>query len=481
MPFFKPRRDGSGSPRAYAAGVFIAAFLLAALLVLLSPLSLQAQEEDPWQPLKDVFHLLQAQFHRPVELDEFLAGALEGALAALDDPYTRYIPPDELTVIRDDLEGFITGVGIVIHREGDQVVVVTPLKGTPAEEAGIQPGDVIVAVDGQPVAGLPAGQVGDMIRGPVDTQVTLELQRGRETITLTLTRKRIHIPSIESQVLDGDVGYIRIIEFRSGVGEALSVIHRHMVDQGVQHFVLDLRNNPGGLLHEALTAARVFLPQGPITHVQTARGPEQTHHAGGDGEARPVAVLINKGTASAAEILAAAIAENDIGFLVGTPSYGKTSVQRLLPLARGGAIQFTTGQYLTPLRQRIAGKGLTPDLPVAQADPAPLPEMAPLTGNWVLQQGDRGLEVQGLQQRLQWLGYDIGEADGYFGSRTAAALTRFQREHGLAPTGRLDGTVMASLQKAVQDRARGVVPAGDLADPVVAAAVSALRSGYQRP
>lgn len=484
MPLFKPRGDGSGKSRAYVAGVVASALILAVLLVLASPVSLQAQEqeEDSWQLLKDVYHILNNQFHRPVDLDEFLAGALEGALAALGDPYTRYIPPDELTVIRDELDGFITGVGIVIHREGDQVVVVTPLAGTPAEEAGIRPGDVITAVDGQAVAGMSPGQVGSLIRGPEGTQVTLELLRdGRETLTLNLTRKRIHIPGIESKVLDGDIGYIRIIEFQTGVAEAMEIIHGQMLRQGVQYFVLDLRNNPGGLLPEALTAARVFLPEGPITHVQIARGPQQTYDADGGGEARPVAVLINRGTASAAEILAAAIAENDVGFLVGAPSYGKMTVQRLLPLPRGGGIQFTTGQYLTPLRQRIAGTGLTPDVPVPGADPMPVPDMSPLTGQWVLQQGDRGLEVQGLQQRLNWLGYDNGEADGYFGPGTAAALARFQREHGLAPTGRLDETVIGPLNKAVEDRARGVVPVADLEDPVVAAAVSALRNGFQRP
>jgi len=484
VPFFKPRGDGSGKSRAYLAGVAASVLILAVLLVLISPLSLQAQEqeEDPWQLLKDVYFILQSQFHRPVDLDLFLKGALEGALEALEDPYTRYLSPEELTSVRDELDGFITGVGIVIHREGDQVVVVSPLSGTPAEEAGIRPGDVITAVDGQSTAGMSPAQVGRLIRGSEGTQVTLELLRdGRETITLTLTRKRIHIPGIESKVLDGDVGYIRIIEFQSGVGAALEVVHQQMVRQGVKYFVLDLRNNPGGLLNEALQAADVFLSGGPITHVQIARGPQRTYDAAGGGEALPVAVLINRGTASAAEILAAAIAENDVGFLVGTPSYGKMTIQRLLPLPGGGGIQFTTGQYLTPLRQRIAGTGLTPDISVPQADPLPIPEMSPLTGQWEFRRGDRGLEVQGLQQRLNWLGYDSGEADGHFNARTAAALAAFQRDHGLAPTGRLDGTVIGPLNKAVEDRARGVLPAADPADPVVAAAISALRSGFQRP
>lgn len=465
-----------------AAVLVLAVLVVVGGLAVLRPTQLQAQEEDELAPLREVITYLQSYFHAPVETEALVAGAIQGVLDSVADPYTRYLTPPELMTVLDDLEGYFNGVGIVITKENAQVVVVSPLAGTPAAAADIQPGDVILTVDGEPVADLQLNQVATMIRGPAGTAVTLLLQRrGSEPAAVTLIRERIHTPSIESEVLDGDVGYIHLIEFRSGVGEAIGIIRDQMVRQGVKYFILDLRNNPGGLLDEAIALAKVFVPEGPITHLSMVGTPTTTYTAETGSGGQPMAVLINKGSASASEIVAAAIAENNAGFLVGGQSFGKATVQTTVPLPRGGALQVTSGQYLTPNRNAIAGRGLTPDLVVAGADPLMPPDMEPLTGDWALRVGDRGLEVQGLQQRLTWLGYNMGEADGYFGPRTAAALTAFQRDRSLRATGRLDADTYARLKEALITRARGVVPAASLDDAVVAAAVAALRGGFQRP
>lgn len=435
-------------------------------------------ESDPFEPLQRILSMLKTHYYRPFSVDAFVEGALRGGLASLGDPYTEFMDAEELELFEDEMDGRYHGVGIsVISADGRlEVTAVSP--GGPAEEAGLRAGDVITAVDGQPAADLTAGEAASLIRGEAGTAVTLSIERDRRPpFDVTLVRQLIIVVSAEVHQLSDEVGYIRVMEFRSGVAEVVRIGYSRLRSQGVEHIILDLRNNPGGLLDEAIRMSHVFVPRGDVVHLVSGDD-SLTYEVELEDTGRPsLAVLINGGSASASEVVAAAVRENERGILVGTRSYGKATVQSLAGLPDGGALKLTTAEYLTPLRNAIDGTGLEPDVWVQEADGRPLEEMSPLSGRWVLQQGSRGLEVEGLQQRLEWLGYDTGGIDGSFGPLLRAAVADFQRDAGLAPTGRLDEDSFEALTRRIVEESGPAKPGPHLNDPVIEAALDALRGG----
>lgn len=445
-------------------------------------------------PLLRVFEYLDAFYYRDISLPALVEGAIEGALRILDDPYTTFYKPSEFEDFQVDIEGVYTGIGMTIEGRDQYSVVQSTFPGSPAERAGIRPGDRIIEVDGKNVIGERPDAVARLIRGPEGTGVVLTLQRSTgETFEVRVVRERIQLQAVDVRVEAGDIGYIRIVQFYEGTGRQVQAAYNRLRALGVTGIVLDLRNNPGGLLNEAVAVGRVFVDEGIIVQVVDYSGNKQTYY--GRGVSRtpkpPVAVLVNGGTASAAEIVAAAIRDNGLGQLVGSRTYGKGTVQSIFELGNGSALKLTTAEYLTPRGRSLANTGLIPDVPVEPVAPgseAPAePDFAPLSGRYVLQQGSRGLEVEGLQQRLNYVGFDAGAVDGHFGAKTAAALRSFQQAYGLPVTGRLDAQTHARLGEAVLARWRndvrsestpGVVPpqAGD-ADPVLAKAIELLKRG----
>lgn len=444
--------------RARLRRALVAALLLASLLggAVGAAAPARAAEGDAelpraLQPLYAVLQLVQAHAHRPVPPERLVEGAIRGLVGALGDPYSAYLSPEELESFSATLEGTYSGVGMQLEQRGDAIYVVAPFPGSPAARAGIRPGDRILAVDGVEVRGMPVEAVGARIRGPEGTPVVLTLQRGDgPPFEVRLVRERIRLRFVDARVLPaGDVGYIRIVQFGQGVSRLVAVAHDRLVRAGVKAIVLDLRGNPGGYLHEAVEVARVFVPQGPVVHVVSRIEGTVTLAASGGRAGPPVAVLVDEGTASAAEIVAAAIRQHGVGFLVGRRTFGKGTVQSLLGVPGGGALRLTTAEYLPPDRQSLDGKGLQPDVevpPPARAD------LAPLTGRWAYRQGDRGLEVLGLQQRLRILGYPVQPEDGVFGATTAAALRRFQQAAGLPATGVYDAATHRRLVAEVERR-----------------------------
>ena len=444
-------------------------------------------------PLVDVLRYLDRFYYTDVSLSELVRGAIDGALRVLDDPHTSFFPPSEYEGLQIDVEGTYTGIGMSIETSGEYVVVQTPFPGSPAERAGLKPGDRILKVDGKDVVGERVEIVGQLIRGPEGTNVTLTIQRGDEPpFDVVVTRERIQLEAVNARPI-GDIGYIQIVQFYEGTGEKVEAAYQRLTKLGVKGIVLDLRNNPGGLLNEAVAVARVFVPRGDIVHVVDYSGQKRTYRARPHPPGPPLAVLVNQGSASASEIVAAAIQDNGAGILVGSRTFGKGTVQSIIELPDGSALKFTTAEYLTPQGHSIARTGLEPDVAVDLVGPAPgpsEPDFAPLSGRYVLERGSRGLEVEGLQQRLNYIGYDAGPVDGVFGARTQAALRAFQRDHGLPATGRLDGQTHLRLGEAVLARWRGqegggaprdVVTGDPASDPLLARALELLRSGAVRP
>ena len=301
--------------------------------------------------------------------------AIRGMLASLDDPYTRFLDPKEFKQMQIDTSGELTGVGIQITLDKDtkDIVVVSPIEGTPASRAGVQPKDVIVSIDGKSTKGMTTEDAVKLIRGKEGSQVTLGLRRKGEVVTVPLKRARIEINAVESRLNtspDGTkVGYIRLKQFNAKASREMRAAIRELDQEGAQGFVLDLRSNPGGLLEASVDIARQWLDEGTIVSTKTRDGIQDIRRATGTALTdRPVVVLVNEGSASASEILSGALQDNDRAVLVGQKTFGKGLVQSVRGLSDGSGLTVTIAKYLTPKGTDIHKNGIRPDVPVALSE-----------------------------------------------------------------------------------------------------------------
>ena len=297
--------------------------------------------------------------------------AIRGMLASLDDPYTRFLDPKEFKQMQIDTSGELTGVGIQITLDKDtkDIVVVSPIEGTPASKAGVQPKDVIVSVDGKSTKGMTTEDAVKLIRGKEGTEVTLGLRRKGAVVMVPLKRARIEINAVESRLSTGQdgtkVGYIRLKQFNAKASREMRTAIRNLEQKGAQGFVLDLRSNPGGLLEASVDIARQWLDEGTIVSTKTRDGIQNVRRATGSALTnRPVVVLVNEGSASASEILSGALQDNNRAVLVGQKTFGKGLVQSVRGLSDGSGLTVTIAKYLTPKGTDIHKNGIRPDIPI---------------------------------------------------------------------------------------------------------------------
>lgn len=294
---------------------------------------------------------------------DFMTGAVRGAVAAGGDPYTDYFDAKTLKDFLVEAKGTFGGVGIVLGMRDKQITVIAPIEGTPADAAGIASGDRVLAIDGQSTKDMPLDKAVGMIRGAEGVPVTLTIYRaGENNRDYTLVRALIQIKSVAGKMLDGGIGYIRLTYFNENTGADLDAKLRDLEAQGMKAVILDLRNNPGGLLEESVKVASHFVPKGPVVSVVTRDGKRRTSYNQTAPPGWPLVVLINGGSASASEIVAGAIQDTKAGTLVGTRSFGKGSVQNLVPLGDDTALKITTARYHTPADRVIDGIGIEPDI-----------------------------------------------------------------------------------------------------------------------
>lgn len=320
----------------------------------------------------DVFERVRAQYVEPVKDEELIEAALNGMLTHLD-PHSNYLNRDEFKDMSVQTRGEFGGLGIEVTMENNAVKVITPIDDTPASKAGLQSGDLIVALDGQLVSGYTLQEAVNKMRGPVGTQIKLTVVRGKaEPFDLTITRAVIRVESVKWRT-EGNVGYLRISSFtdrtQDGVDRAIAEISKKLGDK-LEGWVLDLRNNPGGLLEQAVSVSDTFLERGEIVSTR-ARDPEESSRfnatPGDEIGGKPLVVLINNGSASASEIVSGALQDHKRAIILGMKSFGKGSVQSITPLPGYGAIKLTTQRYYTPSGRSIQGEGITPDIVVEPA------------------------------------------------------------------------------------------------------------------
>lgn len=321
----------------------------------------------------DVFERIRADYVDEVGDEKMVEAAIRGMLADLD-PHSSYLSPDDFKNMQVQTRGEFGGLGIEVTMENGVVRVVSPIDETPAARAGIQAGDYITHLDGEQVMGLSLSEAVDMMRGPVDTEITLTIVReGAEApIEVEIIREIIKIRSVRHRA-EGDVGYIRVTSFNeqteSGVKDAVEELNEEIGEARLKGFVLDLRNNPGGLLDQAISVTDAFLDKGEVvqTRGRDDRDIQRYNATRGDlANGKPVIVLINSGSASASEIVAGALQDHERALVVGTKTFGKGSVQTIIPLGSNGALRLTTARYYTPAGRSIQAKGIEPDIIVEQ-------------------------------------------------------------------------------------------------------------------
>jgi carboxyl-terminal processing protease len=317
--------------------------------------------------------LIEDDYYRPVTKGELIDSSLQGMVRGLrrshHDRFSEYFSPQALSRFNEEIEGRFSGVGLGVTKVKGGLRVQSVFKGSPAERAGIEVGDAIVSVDGRSIAGLSTEAAAERIKGPEGTEVTVGVRSGphAKPRPVKLTREQISVPVVSSRLktLHGRrLGYLRMASFTDGVHGAVAAQVRRLERRGAQGLVLDLRGNGGGLLDEAVLTASVFLPKGEtvVSTRSRSEGDAVYRTRGGSLPPLPLVVLIDRNTASAAEILTAALADDAGAKTVGTRSYGKGVFQQEVGLSNGGALKLTVGEYFTPAGVNLAGKGIRPDV-----------------------------------------------------------------------------------------------------------------------
>jgi carboxyl-terminal processing protease len=370
----------------------LVALVAALLAVLAGGIWLGGHPANLPGPLRDVFvdesagltaeatELIEDNYYRKVDeselIDSSLSGMARGLRRRFHDRFSEYFPPQVLESFNEEIEGKFSGIGLTVVKIKPGLRVEKVFKGSPAEKGGIAPGDVIVAVEGHDISGLSSTESTKLIKGPEGTDVAIGIRSGGKGKVehLTLTRAQIAVPVVASTVLESGgrkFGYVRLASFSEGSHAYVQRAVERVRRQGAEGLVLDLRGNGGGLLEEAVLNASIFLPKGTVVVSTKSRTQgDAVYDAIGDNlPAQPIVVLIDRNTASAAEILTAALAEEAGAEVVGTRSYGKGVFQQEVSLSNGGALKLTVGEYFTPDGENLAGKGIHPDVHVRD-DPA---------------------------------------------------------------------------------------------------------------
>lgn len=321
----------------------------------------------------EVFDRVRTDYVEEVSDQKIIESALNGMLTSLD-PHSSYMNEKQFDEMKVQTRGEFGGLGIEVTMENGLVKVITPIDDTPAAKAGIKTGDFIAEIDGQQVMGMSLSDAVEKMRGPVGTSVKLSILRDglKEPMKITLNRDVIRIQSVRSRA-EGDIAYLRITSFSENTADAMIAAfekEKKAIGKDLKGVVLDLRNNPGGLLDQAIEVSDAFLQRGEIVSTRSRKPEESRRYSATAGDitnALPIVVLINEGSASASEIVAGALKDHKRAVALGTKTFGKGSVQTVIPISGHGAIRLTTARYYTPAGTSIQAKGITPDIEVEQA------------------------------------------------------------------------------------------------------------------
>lgn len=319
-----------------------------------------------WTKMDRIRNQIYELYDGPIEEEDLLEGAIKGMVGSLGDPYSQFYSAEEYAKLNEDSSGKFVGVGIQINVQDDSIVVVAPIDGSPAKEAGIQSGDVIIRIDDEVYRGSDIDDAVSYMRGEEGTPVTLTIRRDEEEMDFTIVRREITTRSVRYEMLDGNIGYITLSQFTKDVDKDFEAALDDLAAQGAQGFLLDLRGNPGGYLRESINIASNFITRGEV--IVSTQDKHQNKHEdisiGGDYIGTPLVVLIDVGSASASEVVAGALKDYGAATLVGTKTYGKGIVQTVMDLPDGEGLKLTVASYYSPKGTNIHQIGIMPDITV---------------------------------------------------------------------------------------------------------------------
>lgn len=408
--------------------------------------------------IETALELVKKNYVEDVDQSKLVNGAIDGMMHALGDPFSSYMGPETAQQFSEQIEGSFTGIGAEVSMENGNVVVVSPIKGSPAEKAGIKPKDILLSVNGESFEGLSLNEAVSKIRGPKGTEAKVKVKRSGSAASLEfkIVRADIALETVYARMEQGGVGVIEVTEFSMNTAERFQKELAALEQKGMKGLVIDVRNNPGGVLPVVIEMAQQFVPKGKgIVLVEDKNKRREGTLSKGGGKSYPVAVLTNKGSASASEILAGALQESAGAKLIGEATYGKGTVQTSFTheLGDGSLLKVTIAKWLTPNGEWIHKKGIKPDLAVSQPDYF---SVAPINKEKTYKYDTLGDDIKSAQIMLSASGYDPGRKDGYFGKDTENAVKKFQDDNKLEVTGVLDTktaeALESSLIKQIQDK-----------------------------
>lgn len=337
--------------------------ILLLIIILSTPLQSYGQNDLlDMEYFDQILNLVQDHYVEEKPTQDYLNNAIHGLFNTLDD-YSEYYTKEEFTKLNEDLQGNFVGIGAYIMEEDGYIKVVRPIKGSPAEKAGILPNDVIITVDGKATKGLGADAVSNLIKGKKDTLVRLRIRRNGYIKIISIKRDHVIIDPVQYEIIE-DIGYIILEQFNDNSYEKVSGALKHMDKNKISKIILDLRNNPGGYLDQAIYIANQFIPKGPVVHIKYGNKGTETYDSFLEKTSYDLVVLVNENSASASEILAGAIKDTKAGTIVGATTFGKGTVQQVLALPRGDGIKLTIAEYFSPKMNKINGMGVKPDIEV---------------------------------------------------------------------------------------------------------------------
>lgn len=323
--------------------------------------------------LLSAMRFIEAQYVQEVDKDTLIGGAISGMVRSLGDPHSIYLEPKLYSQLKADTSGTFGGIGVYMSFKDNSVQILNVIPDGPGDKAGLKTGDSILAVNSQPVSEIEYGEVALKIRGEIGTPVELLIHReGEEDKTYTITREIIKVQTVSSKMLDDKLGYIRISNFSEGTGREFKAALEGLENENMKGLILDLRQNPGGVITSCVEVAREIVPKGPIVSVIQRDGTKEVYTSDLEKTKFPIVVLLDQNSASASELLSGALQDTKAAVIVGTKSYGKGSVQTVIPMFRDDGLKLTIAKYYTPNGRSIDGVGIIPDFEVKLENPLPM-------------------------------------------------------------------------------------------------------------
>ncbi|MGE7184544.1 S41 family peptidase [Peribacillus sp. NPDC006672] len=443
----------------FIMGIFLVIFLTAGITTIALTFgdekveSLAPDKHSEFEKLYSTYDTIKDNYYEEIDQEKLVDGAINGMIKSLDDPYSAYMDKKEASSFHESISSSFEGIGAEIQEQDGKIMVVSPIKGSPAEKAGVKPNDIILSVNGKSVEGLSSSEAVLKIRGKKGTKVDLSISRAGESEPMELTIKRDTIPieTVYAEMLDDGVAKIQVTSFSEHTVGELKTSLEEMSKKDMKGLVLDLRGNPGGLLDQAIEMASLFIPNGKVVlQVEERSGKKEVYKSKNDGELKiPVVVLIDDGSASASEIVAAAVSESADIPLIGVKSFGKGTVQTAQDFKDGSNFKYTAAKWLTPEGNWIHKKGIKPDINVKLPDYASLPYISP---DKELKASDSSSEVKAAEEMLKEAGHDPGKIDGFFDEATTNAVKAFQREQKIKETGTIKDDTTVKLMQVIREK-----------------------------